>query len=169
MLISPIQFQKINLARAEATQHWDGCTELDAANRTDLLDHLLRLDRCEKNNRFQSGASDSFITRYYLGINWDRHVAIAWRQYGLMIGIAELAASPKIMAPTGTGNLRRLAWRCGLCAPSPIRGSVHRRPEAWSRGSYPLVCEQGGVGPSASARMWWSGRLRSAMCHHPAT
>jgi len=70
MLVSPIQFQKINLARAEATQHWDGCTELDAANRTDLLDHLLRLDRCEKNNRFQSGASDSFITlspRYQLG------------------------------------------------------------------------------------------------------
>jgi hypothetical protein len=95
MLISPIQFQKINLARAEATQHWDGCTELDAANRADLLDHLLRLDRCEKNNRFQSGASDSFITRYYLGINWDRHVAIAWRQYGLVIGIAELASPTK--------------------------------------------------------------------------
>ena len=89
MLISPIRFQKLEL---EATQHWDGCRELDAGNRADLLDHLLRLDRNEKNNRFQNGASDSFITRYYLGINWERHAAIAWRQSGLVIGIAELAS-----------------------------------------------------------------------------
>src|SRR5271166_1790359 len=89
MLISPIGFQKIE---PETTQNWDGCSELDAGNRADLLHHLLRLDRHEKNNRFQSGASDSFITRYYLGINWELHAAIAWRQCGLVIGIAELAS-----------------------------------------------------------------------------
>ena len=95
MLISPIRFQKIMLARAEATQKEDGCRELDSSNRAYLLDHLLGLDQRERNSRFQCGASNSFITRYYLGINWERHVAIVWRQSGLVIGIAELASLTK--------------------------------------------------------------------------
>ena len=95
MLISPIELKKFKLPCAEKSQHGDGCTELDSSNRAHLLDHLLGLEQRERNSRFQCGATNSFITRYYLGINWQRHIAIACRKSGLVVGIAELASLTK--------------------------------------------------------------------------
>ena len=92
MLITPITSKKFKLFRVENSQNRDGCMELDSSNRARLLDHLLGLDQRERNSRFQCGATNNFITRYFLGINWQRHIAIAWRKSGLVIGIAELAS-----------------------------------------------------------------------------
>lgn len=95
MLISPNELKAFRLACAEQTKIGEGCAELDPGNRADLLDHLLGLDQRERNSRFQCGASNSFITRYFLGINWQRHLAIAWRKSNLVIGVAELALLKK--------------------------------------------------------------------------
>ena len=92
MLISPIELKRFRLPQVENSQNGDGCVELDSSNRALLLDHLLGLDQRERNSRFQCGATNKFITRYFLGINWQRHIAIAWRKSGTVIGIAELAS-----------------------------------------------------------------------------
>ena len=70
----------------------DGCVELNPNSREHLLDHLLGLGQHERNLRFLSAVSDNFITRYYLSIDWKRHVAIVWRQSNCVIGVAELAS-----------------------------------------------------------------------------
>jgi hypothetical protein len=90
MLISPVGLKTIKLPCAE--DNGDGCMELDSSNRALLLDHLLSLDQCERNSRFQCGATNNFITRYFRSINWQRHIAIACRKSGLVIGMAELAS-----------------------------------------------------------------------------
>jgi hypothetical protein len=95
MLISPIELKRFRLPHVENSQNGDGCMELDSSNRAHLLDHLLGLDQRERNSRFQCGATNNFITRYFLGINWQRHIAIACRKSGLVIGIAELASLTK--------------------------------------------------------------------------
>jgi hypothetical protein len=95
MLISPVKLEKFELPRVENDQNGDGCMELDSSNRTQLLDHLLALDRHERNSRFQCGATNDFITSYFLSINWQRYLAIAWRKTGLVIGMAELASLTK--------------------------------------------------------------------------
>jgi hypothetical protein len=91
MLMSPSRSHVNTQACTENIEKESGWLELGPGNRACLLDHLLGLDQREKNRRFLCGTSNSFITRYYLGINWERHVAIAWRQSGLVTGIAELA------------------------------------------------------------------------------
>jgi hypothetical protein len=68
MLISPIELKRFRLPHVENSQNGDGCMELDSSNRAHLLDHLLGLDQRERNSRFQCGATNNFITRYFLGI-----------------------------------------------------------------------------------------------------
>ena len=95
MLVSPIELKRFGLPHVENSRNGDGCMELDSSNLAHLLDHLLGLDQHERNSRFQCGATNKFITRYFLGINWQRHIAIACRKSGLVIGIAELASLTK--------------------------------------------------------------------------
>ena len=95
MLVSPIELKRFGLPHVENNRNGDGCMELDSSNLAHLLDHLLGLDQHERNSRFQCGATNKFITRYFLGINWQRHIAIACRKSGLVIGIAELASLTK--------------------------------------------------------------------------
>lgn len=92
MMISPVKLEKIELRRVQNEQNGYGCMELDLTNRAQLLDHLLALDQHERNSRFQCGATNDFITSYFLSINWQRYLAIAWRKTGLVIGMAELAS-----------------------------------------------------------------------------
>lgn len=109
VLVSHLRFRKTDPHRSSKSPVGDSCGELDAGNRAHLLDYLLGLDQRGRNVRFQCGASDSFITRYYLGINWGRHVAIVWRQSGLVIGLAELASLAE------SWRQPELAISIGLC------------------------------------------------------
>ena len=133
MIISPVRFKKINPPCTGNTETGNGCVELDSGNRAYLLDHLLGLDQLERNFRFQCDASDSFITRYYLGINWERHVAIVWRQSGLVVGIAELASLTKSwrqpelaisLAPCGNADYLRCRLIQVACIAAQNRGAA---------------------------------------------
>lgn len=116
--MSPSRSHVNTQAFSDNIEKESGWLELKPGNRACLLDHLLGLDQHERNNRFQCDATNNFITRYFLGINWQRHIAIAWQKSGLVIGIAELASLSK--------SWRRLEFAISL-APYSDADYVRRR------------------------------------------
>jgi hypothetical protein len=92
MLMSPSRSHVNTQACTENIEKESGWLELGPGNRACLLDHLLGLDQHERNSRFQCGATNDFITSYFLSINWQQYLAIAWRKTSLVIGMAELAS-----------------------------------------------------------------------------